>query len=125
MHHDIRAGSTVRAVISIGVTDVERHVIVGVGVHLRRRDGVKPLGSLPVALRYLGAELTRPAADRVRPEQGEAARRVLLPYLEFRFFLEQSDENRCPLRHMLLFEPRHHLGRQWSERTRTGARAVS
>src|SRR5579863_8122714 len=110
MHYEIRAGATERAVVSIGIANVESQVVVGVGVHLCRRDGVKSLGSLPVALRSLGAELTRPTADRVRLEQGEAGGRVLLPYLELRFFLEQPDEDRRLLRHVLLLELCHHPG---------------
>src|SRR5262249_49170132 len=68
MHHDISAGSAVCAVVSIGIANVEREVVVRVGVHLPWPHGVEPFGSLAITFPDLRAELTRPAADRMSLE---------------------------------------------------------
>ena len=91
MHHYVSAGSAVCAIVSIGIANVERQVVVRVGVHLPRPDGIESLGRLAVAFPGLRAKFTRPAADRITLEKSEAAAGILFPDLDLRFFLEQAD----------------------------------
>src|SRR5262249_54170465 len=86
--------------------------IVGrVGIHLPGRDRVETLGRLAIALLNLGAELTRPAADRIGLQQRVAAGLVLLPDLELGLFLEDARKDRRLLAHALLLDERPHLRR--------------
>jgi hypothetical protein len=91
MHHYISASPAVCAVVSIGIANVERKVLVRVGIHLPRPHGVEPLGRLSVAFPGLRAKLTRPAADWISLKQSEVAFGNLFPDLDLRFFLEQAD----------------------------------
>src|SRR5262249_3182299 len=53
MHHYVSTRPAVCAVVSIGIANVERQIVVRVGVHLPRRHGIEPLGGLAVAFPYL------------------------------------------------------------------------
>jgi len=61
----------------------------------------------------LGAEIARPAADRIGFQEREAAGAVLLPDLELGFLLEQPDQDRRLQIHVF----RRHVGDQfWRDR---------
>src|SRR5262249_14757149 len=62
-----------------------------------------------VAFLDLGAELARPAADRIGLEQREATVAVLFPDFELRFFLEEPHQDRRLLGHVLPFDLGEHL----------------
>ena len=57
VHHYRAAGAPQRAVIGVGIADVEREIIVGVRVHLPGRDCVEAFGHLHVALPLLRTKL--------------------------------------------------------------------
>jgi hypothetical protein len=75
-------------------------------IHLARCDRVEAFGRLTVAFANLGAEVSRPAADRIGLQQRKAAGAILLPDLELGFLLEQPDQDRRLQIHVL----GHHLG---------------
>ena len=72
MNHHGRARAAMRAVIGVGIAGVERQIIMGVGVHLRRADRIEPFRRLPIALRRLRPKRSRPAADREAFQKNEA-----------------------------------------------------
>src|SRR5690606_35383199 len=49
VHHEVRAGAAVGAIVSVGVTDVERQMKLRVRVHLPWADRIKSFRRLPVA----------------------------------------------------------------------------
>ncbi len=116
MNHQIGAGAAVGAVEGVGIADVDREIIMGVRIELRRRDRIEAFRRLAVALLDFRPELARPAADRIGREQRQASAVVLLPDFELGFLLEQADQDRGFLGHVLALELDNHRGRQWLER---------
>src|SRR5262245_23295201 len=104
MDHQERTGAAVRPVESIRETGIDRQILAGIGIHQARRNGVEAFRRLTVAGLDLGPELTRPAADRISPEQGEAAAVILLPDLELGLLLEDAYQYRRFLLHVLGLE---------------------
>ena len=101
MDHQFGAGVAPGAVIAVGKSGVESEVVIGGRVHLAGRDRIEALRRLAVAFALLGAEIARPAADRIGLEQRVLAVAVLFPNLHFRFFLEDAGEDRRVLVHVL------------------------
>src|SRR5215510_3161768 len=106
MDHQERTGTAVRPVVCIREAGIDREILTGIGIHQARRNGVEAFRRLPVAGLDLRSQLTRPAADRISPEQGEAAAVILLPDLEFGFLLEDAYQYRRFLHHVLGLELR-------------------
>src|SRR5262245_38371392 len=104
MDHQVRTAASVRPVVCIRETGIDREILAGIGIHQARRNGVEALRRLTVAGLDLGTQLTRPATDRISPEQGEAAAVILLPYLELGFLLEDADQYWRFLLHVLGLE---------------------
>src|SRR4029077_8452685 len=84
-------------------------VIAGIRIHLAGGDGIKPLGRLPVAFFFLGAEIAGPTANRIGLQKHELAIAILLPDLHLRLFFEDSTENRRFLVHILRGDLGDHL----------------
>lgn len=93
MNHQRGAGSAMAAIELVGETEIEGQVEIRVRIHLLRRDDVEPLGRLLVAFDGLGAEISRPGADRIGPKMLVAAVVVPLPDLELGVLLEDADED--------------------------------
>ena len=74
--------------------DVDRKIIVGVGIHQLGRHSIEPLGSLTVALLELRPKIARPPTDRIDLEDLETAGGVLFPDFELRLFLESAHQDR-------------------------------
>ncbi len=120
MHHQLRAGAIPGAVIGVRIAEIESQIILRVRIHQAGRDAVEAFRRLAIAFLDFGTEIARPAADRIGLEQRIAAGAVLLPDFELGFFLEQANEDRRILRHVLLF----HLRQQrWRDRS-IGARVI-
>src|SRR5262245_1127055 len=113
MDHQERTGAPVRPVVCVREAGIDREILAGIGIHQARCNGVEALRRLTVAGLDLGAQLTRPAADRISPEQGEAAAVILLPDFELGFLLEDAQQYRRFLLHVLGLELGQRLFRQW------------
>ena len=94
MHHDIPAGAAVGAVVGVRVADVERQIIMGVGVHLPGRDRIEALRHLHIAFALLRPELPRPAAHGIGLEKRILAARLHFPDLELGLLLVGADDGR-------------------------------
>ena len=101
MHHQLGARAVPGAVKGVRIAGVEGEVVIGIRIHLPGRDRIEALGRLAVAFLHLGPEIARPAADRIGLQQREFAVAVLLPDLHLRFFLEDADQDRRILVHVL------------------------
>src|SRR6187399_839974 len=88
-------------------------MVVGVGIHQLGRNFIESLWSLTVALPQLRPKIARPSTNWISLEYLETAGRVLFPDFELRLFLEDAQEDRRIFRHLLLFEQREQLGRQF------------
>src|SRR5579872_6959613 len=110
MDHQLRAGMAERAVIRIRITGVEGEIVRRCRVHLRRRDRIKALWRLTVALADLRPEVAGPATNRISLQKRKAPGAVLLPDLELRFLLEQADQDRRLQIHVLGFDLGEKLG---------------
>ena len=124
VHHDRAAAMLVHAVIGIGIADVERQIIAGIGVHLAGRDRVETLRHLAVALAALGAKLAGPAAHREGFEQRVAPVRLHLPDFKLGFFLVSADEDGRGPGRPGLFHQRQRVRRDWLMRAGDAAIAV-
>ncbi len=71
MDHQKTAGAIVCLVEAVGKAGIDRKIVVGVGIHLRRRNGIESLRRLPVAFVKLRPEIAGPAADRIGLEDLE------------------------------------------------------
>src|SRR5262245_35759839 len=125
MDHQIRTGAAVRPVVCIREPGVDREILAGIGIHQARRDGVEAFRRLTVAGLDLGAQLTRPAADWISPEQGEAAAVILLPDLELGFLLEDAQQYWRFLCHVRGLELGQRLFRQWLQLSGGGDRTAA
>ena len=94
VHHHIAAGAPIGPVVCVRVPDVERQIIVGVGVHLPRRNRVEAFRHLHVAFALLRTELPRPSAHRIGLEQRIFAVRLHLPDFELSLLLVGPDDRR-------------------------------
>ncbi len=110
--HQERAAIAVRLVVSVGKTDVDGEIIIGIGVHQSGRDRVEAFGRLTVAFGFLRPEFARPATDRIDLQQLILAGGVLFPDFKLRFLFEDANEDRRVLRHILLLQQRQHFRRQ-------------
>src|SRR5262249_45005177 len=104
MDHEEPAGTTVGACLGVRKAGVDCEGVVGVRIHLAWRDGVEALGCLTIAFLDLRSEIARPAADRIRLQQRKAAGLILFPDLELRLLLEDPDQDRRFLLHVLGFD---------------------
>ena len=93
VNHQKPAVAVVGAIIKVGEAGIDRQIIIGVRIHQAGRDRIEALGSLTIAFVDLGAEIARPAADRIDLEQLEPPRGILLPDLELGFFLEDAEQD--------------------------------
>src|SRR6185437_7182588 len=118
MDHQERAMPVIGAVVGVREAGIDGEVIAGIGIHQTGGDRVKAFRRLTIAFLDLRPEIARPAADRIDLEQRIAPAGVLLPDFEFRFLLEDADEDRRLLRHVLGLELRQHLRRQFLHRLR-------
>ena len=109
VHHELRAGAAVGAVEGVRIAEIERQIILRVRIHLAGGDVVEALRRLAVAFLDLRTEFARPAADRIGLQQREPAVAVLLPDLELGLFLEQPDQDRRVLVHVLGLDVLDHL----------------
>ena len=116
MDHQERAAIAVCLVVSVGEADVDGEIIVGIGIHQAGRDRVEAFRRLAIAFGFLRSEFARPATDRIHLEQLILAGGVLFPDFEFQFLLEDANEDRRILRHILLLQQRQHLRRQFLHR---------
>ena len=114
--HQERAVAIVRPVIGVGESGIDGEIVIRVGIHQPGRERIKALGGLAIAFLDLRSEIARPAADRIHLEQRIAPAGILLPDFEFRFLLEDADEERRVLRHVFLLKRRQHLRRQFLHR---------
>jgi len=87
--------------------------MAGIRVQQARSDGVEALRRLAVAGLDLGTQLARPAADWISAKECEAPAVVLLPNLKLIFLLEDANQDRRFLLHLLGFELGQYTFRQW------------
>ena len=92
VYHQHAAAVAVRAVVGIGVAEVEGEVVLAVGVHRFAADGVEAFGRLFVAFAGFRTEFAGVDADRVVEEEGVFATVFLQPDFEHFFFFEDADE---------------------------------
>jgi len=111
--HEQAAGAPVRPIIGIREPGIDREIIIGVRIHQAGGDGVEAFGSLSVAFPELGPELARPTADREGVKESEPSRVVLFPHLELRLLLEDAQQDRRALLHVLGFDLGQYRFRQW------------
>src|SRR5215207_8600057 len=94
VNHNQAAVAVVRLVEAVGKADVDRKMVVGVGIHLLGRNSIESLRSLTVALPQLRPKVARPPANRIGLEDLETAAGVLFPDFELRLFLEDAHKDR-------------------------------
>ena len=110
VHEDRAARGAVGAVVGVGITDVERQVVLRGRIHLAGRDAIEAFRHLAVALAHLGSELAGPAAHREGLVVDVSTVRLHLPDLELGFLLVGADQHGRGLGDALLLHQREHVG---------------
>ena len=95
VYHQHAAAVAVRAIVGVGVAEVEGEVVLAVGVHRFAADSVEAFGRLFVAFAGFRAEFAGVDADGVVKEKGVFAAVFLQPDFEHFFFFEDADEGGC------------------------------
>ena len=83
-------------------------MIMGIRVHQVWGDGIEALGRLSVAFLDLWPQLARPATDGVGAQERETAAPIYFPDFQVLFFLEDPNEDRGFLCHLLGVELGQH-----------------
>src|SRR5262249_19202306 len=110
---------------TVRIAGVEGEIVIRIRIHLAGADIVEALGRLTIAFSHLRAEIARPAADRIGLQDRELALAILFPDFELGFFLEDADEDRRVLVHLLLLQRGHHPLGERGLRAATRRDAVS
>ena len=118
VNHQKSAAVSVRFVIGVGKAHVDGEVVIRVRIHQSGCDRIEAFGRLPVAFDFLGAQFSRPAADRINSQQLKEPGGVLFPNFEFRILLEHADKDRRLSWHIFLLQQRQHFRRQFLHRLR-------
>ena len=91
--HQCAAGALARAVIGVGIAEVEGQMKPTARIHSRARHKIKPFWRLPIALLQLGAQLTRKFTNGPRLEKFKLFP-IIHPELELFLFLKNTNEHR-------------------------------
>ena len=109
MDHQVRPGPVMRPVQIIGVSEIERAMVMAVWIELAFADRVKTFRRLEIALAHFRFELARPGANGIGREQlGMIA--ALQPEFHLKVTLEDAQQHRRAAFQSLLFEPLLDLG---------------
>jgi hypothetical protein len=100
MDHQELAGSPIRLIVGVGESGIDGEVSARIRIHQVGRNGIEALGSLPVTLLKLRPQVAGPAANGVGPQRSKPPSVIDLPDFELRFFLEDAQQDRRPLRHI-------------------------
>ena len=104
MDHQELTGSPIRLIVDVRKSGIDGEVVARIWIHQTGGNRIKALRSLPVPLLKLRPSVAGPPADRIGSQQREESGFVDFPYFELRFFLEDPDKDRRPLRHIAALE---------------------
>ena len=105
MHHEMAAVAVVSPVVGIGIPEVEGEMKPAAGIHAAGRDIVEALGSLQVALSFLGTKPNGHGHDVIGAEEFEGLlAHFLHEEFELALFLQDADEYRIAVTHSGLRE---------------------